>query len=103
VTVNGSQVTVSPTNAAGGTFDVQTYSATGGPSGGGAGATTTIGSTDDATISRASATAGTNYGHTATLAVDGDQNLNDFLVKFIVPQGCTPSAASLTLTVAGGS
>ena len=105
VTVDGNQVTVTPTNAAGGTFDVQTYSATGGTSGGGTsgGSGTSIGPTDDATISRASATAGTNYGHQATLAVDGDQNLNDFLMKFTVPQGCTPRAASLTVTVAGGS
>ena len=101
VTVNGSQVTVTPTNAAGGTFDVQTYGTTGGSSG--ANGTNAVGPTDDATISRASATAGTNYGRTSTLAVDGDQNLNDFLLRFTVPQGCSPTAASLTLTVASGS
>ncbi len=101
VTVNGNQVTVAPTNAAGGTFDVKTYLARGGSSGDVG--TNGTGPTDDATISRASATAGTNYGQSSTLAVDGDQNLNDFLLKFIVPQGCSPNAASLTLTVASGS
>src|SRR5664279_2768414 len=67
-------------------------------SGSGAG-TVTVAASDDATISKLSANTGTNYGNLSTLTVDSDQNVNDFLMKFTVPAGCTPSAASLTVTV----
>lgn len=59
--------------------------------------------TDDATISKLAANANTNYGTLATLTVDADQNMNDFLLNFTVPSACTPTAAALTLTVAAGT
>lgn len=71
-----------------------------GPSGG---STVTVAATDDATISKLSANADVNYGQASTLTVDGDQNLNDFLMNFAVPASCTPTAATLTLTVGTGS
>jgi len=64
--------------------------------------TTTVYPTGDATISKLSANANTNYGTAPTLTVDADQNMNDFLLSFTVPAGCTPTAAALTLTVGAG-
>ena len=70
---------------------------------GSGGGTVTVGATDDATISQLAANKGTNYGSLGTLTVDGDQNINDFLMKFTVPAGCTPTAATLVLTVGSAS
>jgi hypothetical protein len=67
------------------------------------GRTVTVAPSDDATIAKVAGSTTTNYGSTATLTVDADQNQNDFLMKFPIPTGCTPSAATLSLTVAGGS
>jgi hypothetical protein len=74
-----------------------------GTAGAATGTTVTVLATDDATISRLSANTTTNYGTLSTLTVDADQNMNDFLMKFTVPAGCTPTAASLTMTVSSGS
>lgn len=65
--------------------------------------TVTVAPTDDATVSKATGSTTTNYGKTATLTVDADQSLSDFLLKFTVPTGCTPTAAILTLTAGSGT
>jgi fibronectin type 3 domain-containing protein len=74
-----------------------------GTTGAGGGTTSTVLAKDDATISKLAANTGTNYGSATTLTVDGDGNVNDFLLNFAIPAACTPTAASLTLTVGGGS
>jgi hypothetical protein len=94
VTVNGQQVTVTPTDEMGRTFDVQTYTF---PDGKGGGGTTTLVPTDDATIDQTNAT--TNYGTTTRLTADASP-VQDFLTRFYVPSSCTSvTSAKLTLTV----
>jgi len=70
---------------------------------GSGGTTVTVAPTDDATISKATGNTGTNYGKATSLTVDADGTMNDFLLKFPVPTGCTPTAATLALTVGAGS
>ena len=95
--------TVSAYDAAGNESAQSSPPASGVAGAGSGGNTPTVGATDDATISRLAANTGTNYGTQPTLIVDSDQNMNDFLMKFTVPTGCTPTAATLNLTVASGS
>jgi Concanavalin A-like lectin/glucanases superfamily len=65
------------------------------------GATIRLSPTDDATVSALNAA--TSYGTAKTLTVDVDQAMQDFLLGFSVPSGCTPATAALTLTVGAGS
>ena len=93
--------TVSAYDAAGNQSAQSSPPASGTTSSGG-GTQVTLTAQDDATISKLST--GTNYGHASTLTVDADGNMNDFLLNFAIPASCSnPTAASLTLTVAGGS
>jgi hypothetical protein len=76
------------------------------PTGGGTGTALTLAPTDDATISLNNP--GVNYGTAGTLTVDGGTSStdtpSDFLLKFDIPTSCaTVKAATLTLTVAGGT
>ena len=70
---------------------------------GGGGSTVTVAPSGDATVSSAAGKADTNYGKLTTLTVDADGSISDFLVSFVVPSTCAPTAAVLSLTVAGGS
>ncbi len=93
--------TVTALGAAGESAHSASASATTAPTSGGT--TVTVAPTDDATISKAAGNTGTNYGKATSLTVDADGTMNDFLLKFPVPTGCTPTAATLALTVGAGS
>ena len=67
------------------------------------GTTAVITATGDATISKLSTNVAVNYGKATTLTVDADGSINDFLLGFQLPTTCTPTAATLTLTVGSGS
>ncbi len=97
---NGSShnYTVSAFDAAGNESS-QSASATANAGAGSSGQTVALTPTDDATLSKASATLNTNYGHATNLIVDADQYINDFMLQFSLPSACTPTTASLTLTV----
>ena len=97
--------TVTAVDAAGHESDLSNSASgtAGAGSGGGGGTTMTVAASDDATISKLAANTGTNYGKLSTLTMDGDQNINDVMMQFTVPTGCTPSAASLTVTTGSGS
>ena len=92
---------VTATGAAGESAQSAPATATTAPGSGGT--TVTVAATDDATISKATGNTGINYGKATSLTVDADGTMNDFLLKFPVPTGCTPTAATLALTVGPGS
>ena len=62
------------------------------------GTTITLTPTDDATIDPASTTPSTSR-----IKVDASAPVNDLLVKFSIPTTCTPTAATLLLTVGSGT
>ncbi|MGS0687638.1 fibronectin type III domain-containing protein [Nakamurella sp. GG22] len=59
----------------------------------------TLAPTNDATIDPVT----TNSNTTSRIKVDGSAPTNDLLVKFVVPTSCTPTSATLLLTVGSGS
>jgi hypothetical protein len=91
VRVDGSTVTVTPTDEMGRTFDQKTYDFSGG---GGGGTNLSFSPTDDATIIQGSAT--TNFGAATTLQTDGSP-VKDFLMKYDVSGIGTSTVSSATL------
>jgi chitodextrinase len=64
----------------------------------GGGTTLTVSPSDDSTIDPA-----TSSSTTSRLKVDASSPVNDMVMKFAIPTTCTPTAATLSLTVGSGT